>query len=138
VTGPGLSHPPSLLGRWRRLVLAACIIAWAGALAASHVPPADLPEIHVGDKTLHVCGFFVLTGLFWLTLALYGRRRLGRAALVLLVMPLYAALDELTQPWFRRTADVHDWLADAAGAALALLVAEAAAAIFRRGPTSGW
>jgi VanZ family protein len=127
VTPPPDSHPRLRL--LRRLFLLACVLAWAGALTASHIPGPDLPEIHVSDKTLHVTGFLILTTLFWLTLSLHGRRRLGRIAIILLVMPVYAALDELTQPWFLRTADVHDWLADMIGALCALTILELAAAV---------
>lgn len=132
MTPPPEPYPHPRLRLLRRLALFACVLAWACALTASHIPGPNLPDLRVGDKSLHLAGFLVLTSLFWLTLAGHGRRRAGRIALILLVMPLYAALDELTQPWFLRTADVHDWLADMAGAICALVVAEAAMAVLGR------
>jgi VanZ family protein len=134
--GPSASARLPLLGRSRRWVLGACVLAWTGALVSSHAPAPRLPEIGVGDKGLHVAGFLVLTGLFWLTLAAHGRRRLARIAFVFPIMPLYAALDELTQPWFGRTCDLGDWLADAVGAACALALAELVGALVFRPQTA--
>ena len=59
-------------------------------------------------------------------------RRLARAGLVLLVMGVYASLDELTQPMCGRWAAWGDWNADLAGATLAVILAELAAGISRR------
>ena len=66
--------------------------------------------------------------LFWLTLTLYGRGGIARLLLVALVLSAYAAIDELTQPWFRRTADLEDWMVDSVGIVIALSVAEVSAA----------
>jgi len=120
------------LRRNRRWVLAACLFALACAFAASHIPAPDMPDIGVGDKRLHLAGFFGLGTLFWATLAAFGRRRWTRAALVLTVLPAYAALDELTQPYFRRSCDFHDWCFDLVGTLCALLLAEAVWWFFSR------
>ena len=114
------------LHRFRRWILLACVVAWAGALTATHIPAPSMPQLGVGDSNLHFVGFFGLAGAFWLTLAAYGRRTPARVLLLLLVMPAYAAFDELTQPYFQRTADIQDWKWDVIGTAVALLCAEIA------------
>jgi VanZ family protein len=127
-----ITPSPGLIGflhRRRRLVLAVCVLAWASALTATHIPGPDMPDLHVGDKYLHVVGFLGLSGLFWATLTGYGKGTWVRLGLMLAVMPLYAAFDELTQPYFQRTADVDDWISDAAGTVAALIVAESAFAL---------
>ena len=37
-----------------------------------------------------------------------------------LVLAVFAALDEVTQPWFGRAVDGFDWLADLAGLAVGI------------------
>ena len=46
------------------------------------------------------------------------RKRFLRAAIIILI---YAALDEITQPLVNRYASIIDWLADAAGMGVAIL-----------------
>ncbi len=93
-------------------------------MTASHIPAPDMPDIGVGDKRLHLAGFFGLGILLWATLAAFGRRRRTRVGLVLTVLPVYAALDELTQPYFQRSCDLTDWCFDLIGAVCALVLAE--------------
>ena len=112
------------LRRKKKWVRAACAAAWVCAFTASHIPGPKMPELNVGDKDLHLVGFLGLAGLFWATLAGFGCRRWPRVALVLTVLPAYAAFDELTQPYFQRTADVKDWAFDVLGTVCALALAE--------------
>ena len=108
----------------RRVLLAACIILWAGAFTASHVPTEKLPELRVSDKTAHFAGYFVLGAWLVLTLTAYGVRGPYRAALVVGSMALYAALDEMTQPLVNRHADLMDMAADVLGAVTAVGICE--------------
>ena len=114
--------------RIRRIALIACIVAWAGAITATHLPPRDLPSMEVSDKLLHTVGFGGLAGIFGLTLAAYGKGRRRRLILMLAIMPLYGALDELTQPIFGRDCDVMDWVFDVIGTASAFVLVELALA----------
>jgi VanZ family protein len=120
----------------RRLVLAACVLAWAAALAATHVPAGSLPRMPATDVVLHVTGFAGLTSLFVLAQAAYGVPRRRRLILTLPVMAAYAAVDELTQPLVNRVAAMGDWTADVGGAAMAIVCGElillAAAMLGRR------
>ena len=132
MTRPRLSILPSL----RRVLLVVLVIVWVGAFAATHTPAARLPELHTSDKLLHVLGYFLLGGVFHVTLAAYGIGGLWRSGVVLLTMAAYGALDELTQPLVNRCAALDDWLADLAGAAAAVLVLEALHAALRLRKTS--
>lgn len=118
--------------RFKRAVLCVCLVAWLAALVATHVPPPKLPTYHVSDKTLHAVGYFVLAGLFWLSLAGYGVRTRRRVLLVVCVMIVYAAVDEKTQGWVNRNPDVLDWLADAVGTVLAVGALETLRAVGRK------
>ena len=127
------------LHRARRVVLLLCVGAWVIAAVSTHIPAPALSGIHINDKTLHVVGFLGLTTLFWLTLIAYRVRWRHRAAMVLGIMVLYGAVDERTQGWFHRDPDVFDWLADAIGAVVAVIVWETIARLLRadapRAPT---
>jgi VanZ family protein len=112
--------PPKAPKHIRRALLAVCILAWAGAFVATHIPPDGVPDLHTGDKVLHLVGYGGLTTLLVLALASFGRPRRARIMLAMGILLAYGALDELTQPAFRRTASFHDWLADAAGTAIAV------------------
>jgi hypothetical protein len=51
-----------------------------------------------------------------------GRGALVRAVAVLLLLGVFAAVDELAQGWTGRDASFDDWLADASGALLGLVL----------------
>jgi VanZ family protein len=97
---------------------------WLTLLVATHLPN-DFPAVPSEgvDKFVHLGAFAALA---WLLAMAWQRSagRLGgghlRAAWLLIV--IYAAVDELSQPWFGRSCSLSDWLADAAGAALGLIV----------------
>ena len=108
------------------MVLLACVGAWTAAITATHLPSSDLPSMEVSDKTLHLAGFTGLAGLFGLTLAAYDTARRRRILLMLLIMPAYGAMDELTQPYFGRSCELADWACDVVGAVAAMAVLELA------------
>jgi len=112
-------------------LLAICILCWSGALVATHVPPRGLPKVRA-DFALHAAGYLALTAVFWLTLRAHGLGRGRRIGWVLAAMIPYAALDELTQPLFARSASLADWAADLLGAVAALVLLEAGQSLLRR------
>ena len=57
-------------------------------------------------------------------MAARGLGRVRRLAIYLPVMPVYAALDELTQQFVNRHASFYDWQADMLGAAVGLIACE--------------
>ena len=71
-----------------------------------------------------------MASVFGWTLRAHRHRRLRRVLLVLVLMTIYAAVDELTQPLVNRYAAWSDWFADVFGAAAAMLVWETTQAAY--------
>lgn len=103
----------------RRPLTALCIVAWISAFICTHIPTSSIPRTGLGDEWMHVVGYFFLGGIVLLTLRAHGVRLGRRVALAMLVMTIYGGLDEITQPFFGRSASWTDLLADVAGTALA-------------------
>lgn len=88
----------------------------------SALPSAPLPE-NVSDKTGHFVAYAVLGVLATRAVAGGLPRRLtwSIALLAMLIASGYGALDEVHQAFVAgRSADVHDWYADTAGAVIGL------------------
>lgn len=129
------SQSPATSPLLRRTCLLACIVVWTTEAVLTHIPLPKLPEAVPGDKTLHVIAYTAIASTLLLALWAYGRP-LGRRLLVaLLVLAVYGAVDELTQPWGNRHASWLDWLADMGGVGIACglhVAAEAMVARVRR------
>jgi len=116
-----VSHRTGPSRRVRLAALLCCIAAWVGAFVATHAPlPQPPPGMHVSDKGLHFVGYFALAAVFWLTLLAYGKSGPVRALATGIILAVYGAFDELTQPMFNRFASVYDWLADLCGIVIAV------------------
>ena len=116
-------------------LLAVATVAYTGVLVfATHYPR---PEELLGpnaptDKTLHFVAYAVLAGLAcatWLTARRTASRGLATLAIALAA---FGAVDEVTQPFFRRHADPLDWVYDCGGIAIGLALVAVAAAVIRR------
>ena len=99
---------------------------WAAALlTATSWPNPNVPEVRDGDKVVHLAMY---GGLAWL-LARAEPALVRRATSLLLLaaaLSTLGALDEWHQQFIPgRGASATDWLADTAGAVLALLMAAA-------------
>ncbi len=122
-----------LLNRRPRAVLMGY---WAIAFIVTHVPPflppgPPEPEALIGkDKFAHFFGFAFLA--FLLMNALRNENRLlkraglpdsmsGAVVVTVAICMVYAAIDELTQPPFGRTADPWDYVADLIGMTAGIL-----------------
>jgi VanZ family protein len=107
---------------WYRRALPAY---WIFLFCATHFPKLKLGAGAPGDKSLHGAAFAVLTFLFW-RFAETIRRPLPApfAWLALLILGLYAALDEYLQRFVGRTADLMDWVSNMAGIVIVLGVLE--------------
>lgn len=117
--------------RFLRKVL---VVYWSLLFVLTHVPKVprhfapetgNLAEFahKYGDKFAHFSGFFILTVLLACVMIQKSRRSLRWLSLVLLIVSLYGAIDELSQGLVRnRHPDLLDWLADLAGASVALTV----------------
>ena len=101
---------------------------WSVMFIGTHIPnPETIIGPEVSDKLLHFSAYFVLMAM------LVGRVRLlssqwpafGNLLRWLLLVTVYATLDELLQavPGINRHADLHDALADVAGAFTAATIA---------------
>ena len=112
---PRLLRPAHLRWAW--------LGCWAVAFVLTHIPITPRPTGRVPhlDKVVHAAMYFVICYLGGLTLRALGKAT--RPALIawVLVYLAYAALDELTQPWTGRDADVLDWVFDAVGVVLATM-----------------
>jgi VanZ family protein len=119
-----VNHARPILHPWRRALFATCVSGFSAAFIASHIPPQDMPDVHVTDKLLHAVGFAALTLTLLAALGAFGASRAKRLIATTLLLAAYGAVDELTQPFFGRTCDLHDWLADMLGMVLALAIVE--------------
>ncbi|HWL93213.1 MAG TPA: VanZ family protein [Phycisphaerae bacterium] len=110
---------PAARRRWITIVWLGSFLA---AFVATHLPPSRLPTVPwISDKVEHVGAFFFLALISaWKFQLAQWPVWLGRFALTLAFLALYAAVDEWTQPWVGRSCEVGDWLADLAGSLLAL------------------
>jgi VanZ family protein len=112
--------PPDRSILWRLLLAG----YWLTLLVATHLPVrvAGLPR-NQADKLVHFVAYAILAWLLstaWQ--ASVGRLNARHLKFVWLAVVLYGAVDEITQPLVGRTASVIDWLSDAAGAALGLVI----------------
>ena len=105
-----------------RMLWAAWLGCWVLAFTLTHIPiqPGGSSLIPHVDKIAHVTLYFLVAFLGGLRLR-FGPQDPGHAALLFwaVIYLVYAALDELTQPFTGREADLGDWVFDAIGVGLA-------------------
>jgi len=106
----------------RRLLQVILVAYWGFALVMTHLPKPPPVGPEVSDKLIHFLAYGLLTGLLFLTLWISRPGMRHMAWIVLAIVLAYAAFDEATQPLFRRDASFGDWLADSAGAVVAIAV----------------
>ena len=107
----------------RRILWTLTLLYWAALIMLTHTPPAHMPKGPSNDKLAHFLAYLVLAFLLGTTLYLaLPAKRPRLPLLVLLAGALYGALDELTQPFFKRDCELGDWLADVGGVATVALV----------------
>ena len=106
------------------MLLAAWLGFWLVAFTLTHIPikpGGSVPVPHL-DKVAHTILYFAVTYLGGLRLTLRQQRAALRVLLLwAFVYLVYGALDELTQPFTGREADIADWVFDAIGVGLATL-----------------
>lgn len=97
---------------------------WLVLVTATHVPlMAELPPIETSDKVLHASAYLILAFLLasaWELNA--GRLNARHLTVAWLAVIVWAAIDEITQIPVGRDADFWDWLADASGAAVGIVL----------------
>ncbi|MBI9016860.1 MAG: VanZ family protein [Phycisphaerae bacterium] len=103
--------------------LSAAICYTIVLLIATHIPQKvmdnEFKELTDWDKLLHIGAYAVLATLILFSLKKYNSMKLAMA--IIAIIAFVGAIDELTQPYFGRSCHLDDWLADLAGAFLALL-----------------
>lgn len=108
----------------RRLAWAGTVLYWGGIFTLTHLPPETIAKgPQVWDKLAHFLSFFGLGAALSTAMLLTWPFRRRVLLWVMLAAMLYSALDEVTQPYFRRDASIFDWLADMTGVAPAVLIA---------------
>ena len=99
-----------------------CVTAayWVIIFVLTHLPPSNLPRVRVSDKTAHFVSYALLSAGLFVSLSLTGLRASRAAIVVLLIAMGYGAIDEWSQRFVRRSAELDDWLADIGGALVAV------------------
>jgi hypothetical protein len=96
---------------------------WGLMLVMTHGSPDEVPQLRslgLNDRVDHFLAFGLLGGLLSLSLwAVFPKRPL-LLSLALPILLVYAAVDEVTRPEATFLAEARHWLADAAGAAVAV------------------
>ena len=107
-----------------RLCWGVTIVYWIVLFGATHLPAPRLPHVPVKDRTAHFVGYALLAAGLMLSLRAGGRLKSGSAVTVLAILLVYGAIDEWTQalPFVNRSCELADWHADAAGAAVAVVL----------------
>lgn len=116
-----------------RLATIVLVVYWIALFTGTHMPSPPSVKVPHGDKLLHFTAFFGL-GLL-LCWAIPTRRQLLRKLLIVLTLALsYAALDEWSQRFApRRTVDLDDFYANAAGVLSAVTLYVTVRALWLRG-----
>ena len=98
------------------IVASLAAIWWLATFLATHVP-LDVPSPAAGaDKAVHAGMYLGLAMLILATIRSLRIVSMWTAAIVVLLLAPYAAMDEWTQQFVpTRTADVWDWAADMLG-----------------------
>lgn len=126
--------PDTKRSPWIARFLAVATLAFTALLVvATHYPR---PEELLGpnppsDKTLHLVAYGMLAALAtatWLTSRRLAGRSLGGLAIALAV---FGGIDEVTQPFFRRSAEPLDWIYDCVGIVIGIAAVAAVAAVIR-------
>jgi VanZ family protein len=123
-----------LIGRALRGTQVVLALYWGALFLGTHIPqPELLPAPDLGDKTLHFLGYLVLAFLFCLALRARGAIHRNTWIMVVVVLALYGAFDELSQKFVPgRFAEVLDWVADVSGAVVGCLLFAGAVFLWRR------
>ncbi|WP_459556471.1 VanZ family protein [Lacunimicrobium album] len=112
-------------------LLTMLVTYWMVLLYATHMPVEYVESVEVSDKFMHVAAYAVLSFLLASTLHCLNWRFRAIVPTVLLTTMIYGGIDETTQPWFGRVADIVDWSADQAGGVLGIILYLVATATVR-------
>jgi len=111
--------------RRQKTTIVVLAIYWIALVVLTHMTiPGVVYQAGVSDKWLHFLAYLNLVFLVWFSIRpddkVHWREKAGW--LVFLAVVVYGGIDELTQPYFGRTKDLMDFLANAEGAATGLVI----------------
>jgi VanZ family protein len=109
----------------RKITIVVLALYWIVLLVLSHRPiPQLVYQAQVFDKWLHFLAFLNLIFLLWFSVRPESKVHWRSPVVWLLVFVTFAygAVDEWTQPYFGRTKDIEDFLANALGVSAGLLL----------------
>lgn len=111
---------------WSFSIIVFAFILWL-TLGKPPVPDTDIELWEHTDKIVHAIMFGTL--FFALSFDYYRKHPTllpkkcsGKMGIFLLITVVIGALIEITQPYFDRTADIYDFLADVAGTVIAFII----------------
>ncbi len=115
-----------IMTRRQKITIAVLVFYWIVLAIVAHIPiPQLVYRAQVSDKWLHFLAYLNLVFLLWFSVKpdnkISWRSRL--VWLIFLASAAYGGIDELVQPYFGRTKDLGDFLANITGisAGLAML-----------------
>lgn len=111
--------------RRQTITIAVLTIYWIAIVILAHIPiPQVVYQAKVSDKWLHFLAYLNLVLLLWFSIHPDDKVRWHNKAtwLVFLAVVVYGGIDELTQPYFGRTKDLADFVANAGGVAMGLAI----------------
>jgi VanZ family protein len=122
------------IARYTRWIAAVTVLYWLALFIGTHIPlrlpPGSVPE--GGDKLLHFVAYLGLAYLLGLWLSVKQPMSARHYLMILLVIAVYGALDELLQGPVNRNPDVYDWIADVFGGIAGLMLLYATRQLCRR------
>jgi VanZ family protein len=99
-------------------------VYWIIIFTLTTLPGKDIPNIGISDKIEHAtayCFLAILVNLTFIIQDKYSILKLRSYLYTLILIAIYAALDELHQLFIpTRDCDIKDWIADVIGASIAL------------------
>ena len=108
--------PASIWAYGPALLVGALVLYTFALVIGTHLPKiGGLVRTSGIDKLLHFGAYFVQATLAAGAVAATGRLGRRNAVILVVVLAVFGGLDELTQPWFSRSAEWLDWLADCLG-----------------------
>lgn len=104
---------------WPAFLVGTLLLYTFALVISTHLPKVSGIVRAPGlDKLLHFGAYFVQAMLAATAVAVTGRLGRRNAAILIVALAAFGGLDELTQPWFSRSAEWLDWAADCLGIVL--------------------
>ena len=113
-------------GKEQKFFTIILIFYWVGIFIATHIPvPSWTRQMSMGDKTMHFFAYMILAILLWLGRSFDKKANWKelRPWLLSAIVVVYGLVDELSQQFMNRSADMNDFAANILGLAVAMAIA---------------